>query len=113
GQAPYQASLTFDRLGTAIQVESNLQGMALQLPPPFDKAAATLLPMRLSIQPLEPGPGTIERDEVIFELGAGRVPLLGLHYLRAFEPGTTRVLAGTLAVRSERPPMPTRGVSAQ
>lgn len=113
GQAPYQASLTFDRFGTAIQVESNLQGLALQLPPPFDKAAATLLPMRLSIRPIEPGPGARERDEVVFELGAGQIPLLGLHYLREFEPGTTRVLAGSLAVRSERPPMPARGVSAQ
>jgi len=113
GQATYQASIRFSRLGTHVQVESNLQGMALQLPAPFDKPAATLLPLRLTLNPLPPMPGETERDELTFELGAGRVPLLSLAYLRASDRRGQHVLAGSIGVRSERPAMPRLGVYAQ
>ena len=113
GQAAYQASLSFSRLGTAVQVDSNLQGMALQLPAPFDKPATTLLPLRLTLNPLPPMPGESDRDELTVELGAGRVPLLSLNYLRASDVRGQHVLAGSIGVRSERPPMPRQGVYAQ
>jgi len=113
GQANYQATLSFGRLGTTVQVDSNLQGLALQLPAPFAKPATTLLPLRLALKPLQPMPGEIDRNELTLELGAGREPLLSLNYLRASDGQGEHVLAGSIGVRSERPPLPRQGVYAQ
>ncbi|TDQ44351.1 uncharacterized protein (TIGR02099 family) [Tepidicella xavieri] len=113
GQTGYEIELGVDALGTALRIESGLQGMALDLPPPFDKAAGVVLPLRLSLQPLDSPSPTVPRDELRVELGAGQRPLLSLRYQREDVAGRTRVLRGALAVRSERPALPAQGVRAQ
>jgi uncharacterized protein (TIGR02099 family) len=113
GQARYQASLAFGPLGTAIDVQSTLQGFSLDLPEPFDKMGPDRLPLRLKLTPLAPGPGEVSRDRWQVELGAGATPLLSLEYLRAWDERSPRVLAGSLGVQSQRLPLPPRGVHAQ
>ncbi len=113
GQTGYDIELAFGPQGTAIRIESGLQGLALDLPAPFDKAAGAILPLRLLVQPVADVPPGIERDELRFELGAGTRPLLGLHYQREWAGPALRVLRGSVAVRSERPALPSQGVRAQ
>lgn len=113
GQTGYEIELAFGQQGTAIRIESGLQGLALGLPAPFDKAAGSVLPLRLSVQPLADAPPGLERDELRLELGAGTRPLLSLHYQREGAGQALRVLRGSVAVRSERPALPAQGVRAQ
>ncbi|MBB5018678.1 uncharacterized protein (TIGR02099 family) [Chitinivorax tropicus] len=49
GETPFQLGLSIRRNGTDLLVESNLQGMAADLPPPFAKAAGEQRPMRLQL----------------------------------------------------------------
>lgn len=113
GSAPYQVVLDLSAQGTGIQVDSTLQGLTLQAPEPFDKPAAVLLPLRVRLQPIEAGPRGVPRDELLVQLGAGREPLLSLHVERERDPSRTRVLRGSLAVRSEPPGWPAQGVRAR
>jgi uncharacterized protein (TIGR02099 family) len=113
GQAPYQAQLRWDALGTSFEVESSLQGLSLRLPAPFDKAASASLPLRLAMVPQPPGPGAQARDRIALALGSGPEPLLSLAYLREFQGDEVRVLAGSVAVRSAPLPLPRQGVQAQ
>lgn len=116
GSTTYQARLAFTPDGSHVRVESGLQGLALALPAPMDKAAPTLLPLLYEVTPLPgaaPWPEDVRRDRWVLELGAGPVPLLSARYDREHGSAGTRVLRGALALRSERPPLPERGVQGQ
>lgn len=113
GQTSYQASLAFGRLGTTVDIQSTLQGFGLDLPAPFNKISSTSLPLRLKVTPLPPGPGEMSRDRLQVEWGNDHKPLLSLEYLRARDDQALRVLAGSLGVQSQRPPLPPQGVHAQ
>ncbi|MEW5886775.1 MAG: YhdP family protein [Pseudomonadota bacterium] len=112
GSAAYQAALRIGPDGTSVQVDSDLQGLALQLPAPLSKRAEAALPLRLRIEPLAGAPRGATRDELQLELGPGPTPLLSLHYQREHRDAATRVLRGSVAVRSARPALPAAGVLA-
>jgi len=112
GSAAYQAELRIGPEGTTVRVESDLQGLALQLPAPLGKRAEAALPLRLRLEPLAGAPRGATRDELQLELGSGPVPLLSLHYQREHRGAATRVLRGSVAVRSARPALPAAGVLA-
>ena len=112
GSAAYQAELRIGPEGTTVQVTSDLQGLALQLPAPLDKRADAVLPLRLRIEPLAGAARGATRDELHFALGAGPAPLLHLHYQREHRGAATRVLRGSVALRSAPPALPASGVLA-
>lgn len=112
GATAYRARLEFGPDGQSLWVESGLQGLALALPAPLGKVAAEVLPLRYEVTalPAPAGPGGPTRDRLLFELGAGAVPLLSARYEREHGAAGTQVQRGTLSWRSERPDWPARGV---
>ncbi|WP_176065658.1 YhdP family protein [Piscinibacter koreensis] len=115
GQAAYRASLSFVKGMPQFTLTSNLAGLAVDLPYPLGKAAATPLPFRYQT--------ALEADS----LAAGRTPLetlqidagsvLRARYLREASGDEPRILRGDLRVTdglsSGAPPAPAlAGVAA-
>jgi uncharacterized protein YhdP len=96
---------------------SSLQGLALSLPPPFDKKAETQLPLRLETALT---PETLHadaarnaplQDQLTLEIGR----LVTVKYLRDVSGPSARVLRGAIGVglpAGETVPMPADGVVA-
>ncbi len=98
GAAAYQLTLGFRRGEPEVLVTSNLQGMALDLPPPLTKAADVQLPLRyenaLTRESLAAAPGA--RLQEVLSLDLGR--LGGVSYLRELGAGEPQVLRGAIAL---------------
>ena len=96
GSAGYTASLNFRRGVPEISVSSNLQGLALNLPPPLVKTADTLLPMRYDHFLIRDSllEGRKLQDQISLELGA----LASINYLRDVSTDTPRILRGRIGV---------------
>ncbi|MCX7251803.1 MAG: YhdP family protein, partial [Burkholderiales bacterium] len=112
GSTGYQVQLEFQGAATALTVSSNLQGLALALPTPLGKTAAESLPMRYEVAPQAPSNGRW-RDLLSLDLGPAAKPVVSARYEREHEGEQTRVLRGALALGTERPALPARGVQAQ
>ncbi len=117
GSAAYTAVLGFRAGYPELLVNSNLQGIALNLPSPLNKSADALLPLRLDISlirdSLQPGPdGQVRlRDQLALDLGR----LVSVAYQREVGASTSKVLRGRVAVglaADESAVMPLSGVSA-
>ena len=114
GSTPYALALSFRQGLPEIQVQTNLQGLALALPAPLGKRAEAVQPLRFETQVLRPaqtdGP---PRDQLTLDL-----PGLGSAvYQRQHPPGEdhAQVLRGALALglkAGEESPLPTQGVRA-
>ncbi|MCA3237353.1 MAG: TIGR02099 family protein [Curvibacter sp.] len=100
--------------------ESNLQGLALDLPPPLAKAAELALPLRLQSGLLTAGregaavgdKSTVRHD--LLRLDFGR--LVSLRYVREHADGEVHVLRGAIGVglpAGETAPLPDAGVVAR
>lgn len=113
GTVAWQASLASGPAGLEWELSSPLQGLALTLPPPFDKAAAASWPLRLRRSPLPAGPGLAPQDRLALDLGpAGAPPRLQLRLVRASGPdGSLRVLSHALGVGRPAPEPEPRGVA--
>ncbi|MEO8836733.1 MAG: DUF3971 domain-containing protein, partial [Caldimonas sp.] len=98
GQAAYRATLAFSGGRPQINVSSNLAGMAVDLPAPFAKAAATPLALRVRIGPEEAGPapesGASARETLQLDLGGA----LQAHFIREVQGESTRVVRGAVHV---------------
>ncbi len=101
-----------------ILLMSNLQGLALNLPAPLNKAADTTLPLRLETlvtreQPITT-PGQVQRalqDQIKLDLGS----LVSVSYARDVSGVEPRVLRGGIALGlspTESAPAPAQGVAA-
>ncbi len=112
GSTAYQVQLEFEGAATALTVSSNLQGLALALPAPLGKTAAESLPMRYEVVPQAPDNGRW-RDLLSLDLGPAAKPVVSARYEREHDGEQTRVLRGALALETERPALPARGVQAQ
>ncbi len=116
GSAAYAATLGFRRGLPELLVQSNLQGMALNLPPPLQKSAAAPLALRLQTELLNAAPEgaaplVSQTDRLSLSLG----PLGSAVYEREVSGAVPRVLRGTIGVgldNGEAVTMPTLGVSA-
>ncbi len=117
GSAAYAAVLGFRRGEPELLVSSNLQGLGLSLPAPFNKSAETSLPLRLETalvrESLLPGPdGQVRlRDQLTLDLGR----LASIVYFRDLSGPESRVTRGSLAVGlapQESAPLPDEGVAA-
>jgi uncharacterized protein (TIGR02099 family) len=111
GSAAYQLVLAFRRGIPEITVTSSLQGLALSLPAPLNKAADTPLPLRYE-NVLLPGGGAAPRlDQVTAELGR----LASIMYVRDISGSEPAVVRGAIAVGlapGESAPAPEQGVAA-
>ncbi|WP_367848093.1 YhdP family protein [Rhodoferax sp. WC2427] len=113
GSAAYTAVVGARQGVPEINVVSNLQGVALNLPAPLAKAADTALPLRFD-NALLPGTGGPLRDSLALELGAGG-SVASVAYVRDISGPAPRVLRGTVSVGlppGEAVLMPAEGVSA-
>jgi len=96
GNTAYSANLGF-RLGNAeLSVSSSLQGMALNLPAPLNKAAAETLPLQFDQSLLRESlaPGKNLQDQLTLTLGK----LANVRYVRDLSGNQPRVLSGSIAV---------------
>jgi uncharacterized protein (TIGR02099 family) len=113
GTAAYTAQLGFRAGVPELQVNSNLQGMALSLPAPLGKTAEASLPVRLESAVLTQSGDTALTDRVALDLGSGLEPLVALRYERDITGAVPRVLRGSVAVGldgGDVAPMPASGV---
>ena len=113
GSTPYSASLGFRRGRTELSISSSLQGLALNLPPPLNKAAADALPLQFdqSLVRESLAPGQKMQDQISFSLGR----LANVLYVRDISAAQARVLRGSLALgldAGEAAALPASGVSA-
>jgi uncharacterized protein (TIGR02099 family) len=103
GQTDYQLRLAFKGETPELELRSNLQGLAANLPEPLNKAAAQSWPLLLRVQPQEGG-----REAWGVQLGEGRLQAL---LERTAGPSSTRTSRGTIRLGSEGPVlMPAQGV---
>lgn len=115
GSLPYSAIIQVKNRRTEIWVDSTLQGVALRLPAPLNKAAADILPMHFEMTVLPAAVGASaaavpaaaanaavstapERDELKLSLGKG----LNAHYLRQrnAENEASHVISGGIGVNA-------------
>jgi uncharacterized protein YhdP len=115
GSAAYHLTLAFRRGVPEISVTSNLQGLALNLPPPLAKPAEAVLPLRYENALVRgaaaaAGPQAM-LDQLSLELGR----VVSISYVRDVSGPEPRVIRGGIAVgvgRDESDPMPEQGVMA-
>ncbi|WP_374406608.1 YhdP family protein [Hydrogenophaga sp.] len=119
GSAAYTARLGFRGGVPEVSVSTNLQGMAVDLPPPLNKRAEEVQPLRYDN--VVTGVGTVNGGEVArtdrlaVEVGPAAQPLLSVLYDRDITEAEPRVLRGSLAAGlqpGETAPVPTQGVLA-
>ena len=120
GGALYNATLAIRQGTSDILVQSNLQGMALNLPPPLAKAAEAVLPLRfeqaLLRDPQAPqtgSTGSVARPQDQLSVELGRVA--SVVYVRDLSGAEPRVVRGSIGVGlapGESAPLPDQGVLA-
>ena len=117
GSAAYQLTLAFRRGVPEISLASNLQGLALNLPPPLAKTADAVLPLRyenaLVREPAGLAAGGAQRlhDQLSLELGR----LVSVVYVRDLAGPEPRVIRGGITVGAgpgEAAPVLDQGVLA-
>ncbi len=113
GSAAYLALLVVRRGIPEVTVSSTLQGMALNLPAPLNKAAESVLPLRFenALVPASLAPGQTLQDQLLLTVGR----IASLSYLRDVSGPTARVIRGRLGVgldANESVPAPEAGVGA-
>ena len=119
GSTSYTASFAQRQGQSEFSLSSSLQGLALDLPAPLNKAAETPLPLRLDMTPLREGAavgvasaaGQRGRDQLTLEIGR----LVTASFVRDISATEPRVIRGSLGVGLTAPesaPMPEQGVMA-
>jgi uncharacterized protein (TIGR02099 family) len=107
GGTGYSAVIATHERQLQVQLSSELNGMAINLPAPLAKAAAHDLPLRVDLRPAS-NPARAGTDELVVQLGNA----LNARYLLRREGGSNglEVLAGSIGVQQAAPP-PATGVS--
>ena len=113
GSASYVATLGFRRGVPELSVSSNLQGIELLMPPPLNKAADTVLPLRyentLIRESLQAGQKM--QDQLVLEMGR----VVQIQYIRDVSTDVPVVVRGGVGVgllAGEAAPVPEEGVVA-
>ncbi len=108
GTSAYSAELGWREGLPVLEVRSQLQGLAMDLPAPLNKTAAQPLALSISSQARKGSGGT--HDQVQIGLG----PVFSAHYVRQVSGDTPRVVRGSLGVGISKalpPPLPEQGVA--
>jgi uncharacterized protein (TIGR02099 family) len=112
GSAPYTVSVrgTKGRLPD-VSANSDLTGLALDFPAPFDKALGTPMPLKLTLKPLAAGDAAGEGDAGLQRADLTLGPLAAAYLLRHDANRPPEVVRGAIGVN--RPAdLPSEGVSA-
>ncbi|MFC4520059.1 YhdP family protein [Cupriavidus pinatubonensis] len=106
GSTAYSAVFSSHEKQTQVQVNSDLNGMAIGLPAPLAKTAAQDMPLRFD---LRPAPGRTGLEEVVVQLGGA----LNARYLLRPDRngGDTEVVAGGIGLQ-QAASLPASGVTA-
>ncbi|CAN5470025.1 YhdP family protein [soil metagenome] len=101
GGTRFGASINVRNKRPEIVIESSLQGMALNLPAPLNKAANDVVPLKFDLSALTSDDASL-RDEIRIGLG----PAIFAHYLRQKSPEKNaewRVLRGGIGINASAP----------
>ena len=115
GSAAYTAQLGFRAGVPELLVTSELQGLALNLPAPLNKAAEASLPLRYENRVLSVVGESARTDGLAIQLGSALAPVASLRYERELGAAEPRVLRGAIAVGLEddaAAALPAQGVEA-
>ncbi len=110
GTATYSATLGLRRGVPELQINSSLQGLALNLPPPLGKSADASVPLQLKSSVLTDAPDTLRQ-----RLSVSMADVLRVWYERDLSAPTPRVIRGAMELglqAHESAPQPASGVSA-
>lgn len=113
GSAAYDLTLGLRRGQPELLINSDLRGLALALPAPLNKAAATALPLRVSMQLTRESllpKAKLLQDQINVSLGR----VVALSYVRDLSGEQPQVLRGGIAVGqavSDNVPLRDKGVS--
>lgn len=113
GQTAYSADLGWRAGAPQIQISSDLQGMALALPAPLGKSAASALPLRLDWTSGDAGPKASARSDTI-RVSLGRVAQVLLQ--RDTSGAQARLLRGAVVMgdgADAAPLLPAQGLQLQ
>ncbi|MDB5897531.1 MAG: hypothetical protein JWP41_1133 [Ramlibacter sp.] len=113
GNANYNLVLAFRRGITEVQVTSNLQGMAINLPAPLNKAAEAVLPLRYETSLTRESLAAGAKLQDVLAVDIGRA--VSVSFLRDLGAGDPQVVRGAVAVGlapGETVQMPAEGVTA-
>ncbi len=104
GSTAWRAAINVRKKTGELSVESNLAGVAIDLPAPFGKVAADAWPLRLAKTAL---PGTRNDDEITISLGR----VLNARVQRRLEGGEMRFARAAVAVGDTLPALPRAGLA--
>jgi uncharacterized protein YhdP len=100
GRTNYSGTLNWNRGATEILFTSNLQGLALNLPPPFDKRAQARMPFvlatELTAETLKAMPGS--KGPLLDQLSLSLGQVVAVRYIRDITAEQTRVLRGAIGI---------------
>jgi len=106
GAAAYNAVVGVRDKHLQVEVASNLNGMALDLPAPLGKTAAQDMPLRFDLRP-STAPGRTGLDDVVVQLGNGATA----RYVLRRGGDAVEVVAGGIGL-GQPAPLPASGVTA-
>ena len=112
GQAPYQVRISMLRGTPLVDVRSDLQGMALNLPAPLNKAAADSWPLHFATTVPDAAAIGPMREHMALDI-AGRAQL---HYVRELpdDPqAPARVVSGAIRIGEGALALPAKGVAVE
>ncbi|MDW8336031.1 MAG: YhdP family protein [Tepidimonas sp.] len=113
GETTYAVTLQAQHGAVGVEVDTDLRGLALDLPAPLTKPAEASWRTQVALQPL-PRQGTAARDRLRVQVQADALPRPGLlaEYERESQGSDVAVRRGRLALGAEPPPWPDEGVRA-
>jgi uncharacterized protein (TIGR02099 family) len=118
GRTSYNGSINWSRGAAEMLFSSNLQGLALELPSPFDKQAQSAMPLtfatELTSEWLKAKPA--DKKPMLDQLSVSLGQVLAVRYIRDISTARSRVLRGAIGVGPaaiQSLPMPEDGVLVQ
>lgn len=105
GQAAYTVALGLRDGQAEVRVDSDLQGLAIDLPAPLHKPSQAAWPLHIATR-LDADAHRDTLDVILADAGRAR-------YRRELGSGAARVESGGIAIGPGEPPRPERGVQAQ
>ncbi|TSE19419.1 hypothetical protein Talka_01508 [Tepidimonas alkaliphilus] len=114
GEARYTVALQVQGGDLDLTVDSDLRGLALNLPAPLTKPASAPWPLRVTVQPLPAARDGAPRDRLQLRLQGETLPGAGLRaeYEREHRAGRVLVRRGRLGLGTDGPAWPDDGVLA-
>jgi uncharacterized protein (TIGR02099 family) len=109
GRTRYNVSIALKKPYNEIQLSSNLQGLALDLPAPLNKTERSILPLKLVISDVASRDPNVIKDQIKINLGNN----INVGYLRQkslLKTGPWQVVRGGVGINSPAPE-PDSGVS--